>query len=110
MINQFKESGISYQTANFPWYFPSIAEYSTLMEEAGFKVTFAEHFARPTRLDGDDGLKNWMNMFGSEMFEGIDQNKKEDIITQVEIHLKPIIYIDDHWIADYKRIRIIGIK
>ncbi|KMY50514.1 class I SAM-dependent methyltransferase [Peribacillus loiseleuriae] len=110
IINQIKEVGRDYKTDQFPWYYPSIGEYSSLMEEVGFRVIFAEHYERPTRLEGDDGLKNWMNMFGSGMFAGIDQDKKDYIITKVENHLKPILYKDNLWIADYKRIRVIGIK
>lgn len=110
IINQMKENGISYKTDQFPWYYPSISEYSSLMEEVGFRVTFAGHFDRPTPLVGDDGLKNWIDMFGSNLFEGIDEHIKDDIIIKVENHLKASLYKDGNWIADYKRIRVIGIK
>ena len=50
----------------FPWYYPSIGEYTSLMEEIGFRVIFAQHFDRPTPLDGENGLKNWIDMFGSQ--------------------------------------------
>ncbi|WP_245843814.1 class I SAM-dependent methyltransferase [Oceanobacillus rekensis] len=110
IINQFKEVGIDYNMEKFPWYYPSIGEYSSLMEEAGFRVAFAQHFDRPTPLDGDNGLKNWIEMFGSYMFEGILEDKKDFVITKVENNLKEILYKEGKWIADYKRIRLIGIK
>lgn len=110
IIHQIKEAGFNYHTAQFPWYYPSIAEYSSLMEEVGFSVTFAQHFDRPTALDGDNGLKNWIEMFGSDLFIGIAKNKKDDIITKVESKLKEGLYQEGRWIADYKRIRVIGIK
>lgn len=93
-----------------PWYYPSIGEYSSLMEEAGFRVTFAEHFDRPTPLDGENGLRNWIKMFGNTFFEGIDEERTESIITKVENNLKGILYIEGKWIADYKRIRVMGLK
>lgn len=110
IINQIKEVGFEYKTEKFPWYFPSIGEYTSLMEEVGFRVTLAQYFDRPTPLDGDNGLKNWIEMFGSNMFEGIVKDRKDSIITKVENNLKGILYNDGLWIADYKRIRVIGIK
>ena len=49
-------------------------------------------------------------MFGNHMFENIDEDKKDNIITMVENNLKTILCKDGNWITDYKRIRVIGIK
>lgn len=108
IIKEIGNAGFPFN--HFPWYYPSIAEYSSLMEKAGFRVTFAQHFDRPTKLDGDNGLKNWIDMFGSNLFTGIPVDKKDSIISKVERNLKEILYQDGHWVADYKRIRVIGIK
>lgn len=110
IINQINQSGIEFNMEQIPWYYPSIGEYTSLMEEAGFRVTFAEHFDRPTPLDGENGLRNWIKMFGNTFFEGIDDERTESIITKVENKLKEILYIDGKWIADYKRIRVMGLK
>ena len=110
IIHQLKESGIEYKMEQFPWYYPSIGEYTSLMEEVGFRVIFAQHFDRPTPLVGENGLKNWIKMFAGLLFENIDEDKKDHIITKVENHLKAILYKDGNWVADYKRIRVIGIK
>nr|WP_263323531.1 class I SAM-dependent methyltransferase [Neobacillus sp. Marseille-Q6967] len=98
------------QTPQFPWYYPSIGEYTTLMEQAGFRVTFAHHYDRPTPLEGDNGLRNWIEMFALGMFEGISENIKEQVLSKVENNLKPLLIKDGIWMADYKRIRVIGIK
>jgi ubiquinone/menaquinone biosynthesis C-methylase UbiE len=71
IMTQSKNVGIDSNMERFPWYFPSIAEYTTLMEEAGFRVTFANHFDRNTPLTGEDGLKNWIEMFAGGMFKGV---------------------------------------
>jgi trans-aconitate methyltransferase len=110
IIHQMKNSGMDYKTEQFPWYYPSIGEYSSLMEEVGFRVVFAQHFDRPTSLDGENGLKNWIEMFGSQLLGSLNEDKKETIITKVENHLKPILCKDGNWVADYKRIRVIGIR
>jgi ubiquinone/menaquinone biosynthesis C-methylase UbiE len=110
IIEQIKQSGIDYNMEQFPWYYPSIGEYTSLMEKVGFRVTFAEHFDRPTPLEGKNGLKNWIKMFGSQLFLGVPQDRKDDIIEQVENQLREVLFKDGKWIADYKRIRVIGIK
>ncbi len=80
------------------------------MEEVGFKVTFSQHFDRPTTLKGDNGLKNWIEMFTGDMFDGVKKDIKDKIIASVEKNLKDVLYHDGNWIADYKRIRVFGIK
>src|ERR1700761_6813793 len=37
-----------HNAATQPWYFPSLAEYTTLLEKRGFRIHFATHFDRPT--------------------------------------------------------------
>lgn len=59
ILNQFERYGIEFTDGQFPWYFPSIGEYSALMEEVGFRVVHALHFDRPTPLDGEHGLRNY---------------------------------------------------
>ena len=110
LIQQIEAEGFTFNMEHFPWFFPSIAEYSSLMEQAGFRVTFALHFDRPTQLEGESAIKNWIDMFGSSMFTGVPESKKADIITKVENNLKEVLYRDGKWIGDYKRIRVIGYK
>ena len=110
IIHQMKDSGMDDKTEQFPWYYPSIGEYSTLMEEVGFRVVLAQHFDRPTTLVGENGLKNWIKMFGIHLLKSLNEDQKDVIITKAENHLKPLLYKEGSWIADYKRIRVIGIK
>ncbi len=110
IIHQIIKAGFEFDDEQFPWYYPSIAEYTALMERAGFRVTFAQHFDRPTQLTGEDGLKNWIEMFGGHFFGIIPIDEVDTIISKVENQLKKTIYKDGNWIADYKRIRVIGIK
>ncbi|MDF2904424.1 MAG: type 11 methyltransferase [Bacillus sp. (in: firmicutes)] len=110
IFNQYEKLGIKYEMEQFPWYFPTIGEYTTMMEKIGFKVTFAHHFDRPTPLEGVNGLRNWLNMFGSGLFGDIDETTKDIVIANCEDSLRKLLYKDGSWIADYKRIRVIGIK
>ncbi|MBT2727698.1 methyltransferase domain-containing protein [Bacillus sp. ISL-75] len=112
IINQLGEHGTTYKSEQlqFPWYYPSIGEYTSIMEQVGFRVTHAQHFDRPTPLSGEQGLRNWIEMFATSMFEGVTSDTKELIITRVEENLREVLFRNGEWIADYKRIRVLGIK
>ncbi|GAE29956.1 class I SAM-dependent methyltransferase [Alkalihalobacillus hemicellulosilyticus] len=110
ILKQLKLSSVTYSPEQFPWYFPSIGEYATLMEEVGFHVSVALHFHRPTPLEGDDGLRNWLEMFAVEMFKHATTETKERIYTSIEKNLRNTLFTNNRWIADYKRIRVVGIK
>ena len=55
----FTEYGYRYE---MPFYFPTIGEYASLAEAAGFTVRYAVLFDRPTPLKGKDGLAEWIKM------------------------------------------------
>jgi trans-aconitate methyltransferase len=95
----------------FARYYPTIGEYATLLEAQGFRVTFASHFDRPTKLDeGEKGLRNWLFTFTDNIIQSLPVNKREDVIADVEQSLKPVLFRDGCWFADYRRIRIVAIK
>ncbi len=94
-----------------PWYFPSIGEYAKRLEHQGFDVTYAVLVDRPTPLDdGDAGMANWMRMFASRFLEGLSADQQTQVIQGVEQCLKPMLYREGTWIADYRRLRVVAIK
>jgi trans-aconitate methyltransferase len=94
-----------------PWYFPSIGEYSRQLEDSGFEVQFMSLFDRPTALsDGDAGLRNWIVMFGSDYLTGLDLEKREKFLRNVEDSLRPGLFHDGQWWADYRRLRVVAVK
>lgn len=109
LIRQIRMAGFSFDETQFPWYFPSIADYTYLMEKVGFRVTFARHYDRPTKLAGADGLSNWLHMFAKDFFTHIPEDARKKMITNMENELKDYIYREGNWIADYKRIQVVGI-
>ncbi|MCT2538169.1 methyltransferase domain-containing protein [Aquibacillus koreensis] len=110
IIRESEKMGMDYNEQLFPWYFPSIAEYTTLMERVGFHVVFAQHIDRPTPLEGEDGLRNWIQMFAGGMFANQPSEQKARIISEVEKNLREVLYQNGTWYADYKRIRVVGLK
>lgn len=94
----------------FPFYFPTIGEYSSLMESVGFDVRTAMLFDRKTKLAGPDGLRDWIRMFVKKPFEGVDEAETEQIIDEVVEELKPRLYQYGSWYADYVRLRCKALK
>mmetsp|Transcript_6853 Transcript_6853/g.15652 ORF Transcript_6853/g.15652 Transcript_6853/m.15652 type:complete len:225 (-) Transcript_6853:378-1052(-) len=93
-----------------PWYFPSVGEYASLLERHGLEVTFCTLHDRPTPLsEGQDGLRNWILMFGGSYLEGMDEEEKETLFVTAEKELR---YLHDgkQWILDYRRIRVVAKK
>ncbi len=105
-----KKYGLSERILNQQWYFPSIGEYATLLESKGFRVEYAVHFDRETELKNQDGIKNWIRMFGKDFFEGIDNITLESVLTDIQTSLFATRYYNNKWHADYKRLRIAATK
>ncbi|CAI8805788.1 trans-aconitate 2-methyltransferase [Brevibacillus sp. IT-7CA2] len=94
-----------------PWYFPSIGEYTTLLEKQGFHVVLASHFDRPTVMaDGDLGLSHWLNSFCSPFFAGLSSDEIQQLCREVTDLLRPALFQEGHWVLDYKRIRVLAHK
>lgn len=89
-----------------PWYFPTIGEYAPRLEQIGFEVRDARLFDRPTTLDGEDGLRNWIEMFGDSFFEDVPDDEREAILAGVEDRLRDARFDGEDWTADYRRLRI----
>ncbi len=103
--------GYSDQSKLKIWYFPSIGEYTTELDLAGFNVTFAQLYERPTELaDEETGIKDWLSMFGNAFFHGVEKSDIEDIKSEIQQILRPQLFRNGKWYADYKRIRIIAEK
>jgi len=93
------------------WYFPSISEYTTLLEKKGFRVRFAAHFDRPTELkDTDNGIKDFLKMFGNAFFSDIPEAEMETVLEEIQEAVRPTNYRNGTWYGNYKRLRIAAIK
>ena len=92
------------------WYFPSIAEYSAVLAQAELELRSAWLFERPTPLEGEDGMRNWIKMFGGGLFNGVPEDKLDAIIAQAEGTLRATNCKDGQWFADYWRIRVTAVK
>ncbi len=92
------------------WFYPSIGEYSSLLESCGLEVTQAWLFDRHTPLEGEAGMRNWLTMFAERMFVELDAAQKEEALTEIEMYLRESNYDGGQWLADYRRLRVMAIK
>jgi len=90
-----------------PWFYPSLAEYASLLERHGLEATYATLFDRPTPLeDGELGLRRWMEMFGDAFLGTLSDSQRQEFKAAVETEGRPVMFHDSHWIMDYRRLRI----
>jgi trans-aconitate methyltransferase len=92
-------------------FFPRVSEYSSLLEKHGFEVRTANLFDRLTRLEeGDAGLRHWIAMFRGQLLADASADERETILRRVEDVLRPVLFRDGSWFADYRRLRVTAIK
>lgn len=114
IVDAIKEASdrlsILYDATLFPWVFPTKEEMAKHLINAGFNVITIEHYERPTPLVGEDGIRNWLDMFSNNMFKHLTNDEKEAIYSECERILRPKAYKENGWVADYWRIRFIAKK
>ncbi len=92
------------------WVFHSISEYTTLLEKHGLEVNQAFLFDRPTKLEGEDGMLNWLRMFGTVRTQKLTDEMREQAFALATEKLRNVQHIGGHWYADYRRLRIVAHK
>jgi trans-aconitate 2-methyltransferase len=93
------------------WYFPSLSEYTTLLEKKGFRVRFAAHFDRPTELkDTENGVKDWIRMFCLAFFNNVPETEMDTVLEEIQEMVRPTNYRNGTWYGNYKRLRIAATK
>ena len=90
-------------------FYPSISEYTTILEQNGFEVKYAELINRPTLLTDEHGLRNWIIAFRTNILNPLAENK-DNFLDDVEKLTKEKLYKDGNWYADYVRLRVIAYK
>ena len=108
--NTLLSNGFKEKAEIINWYFPSIGEYTSLLEKYGFEIEFASHFDRNTFLDEDVSILDWLEIFAKQFFEGIESKTKDNLLNKIKDDLSAKNIKDRKWFIDYKRLRILAIK
>ena len=91
-------------------YFPSVGTYAGLLEEQGLEVRSALLFDRPTSLDGPQGMERWIRQFAFYYFERLNPAEQTQAVNEVISRLRPWLWRDGVWMADYRRLRVYAVK
>lgn len=92
------------------WYYPSIGEYTPLLEKHGLMVDSAWLFDRPTKLEGEDGMLNWLRMFGTMQTQDLSDEDRQRAFGLTVEKVRDRQYVDGQWYADYRRLRVVAHK
>jgi trans-aconitate 2-methyltransferase len=91
-------------------FYPTVGQYSSILERVGFEVRFAHLFDRPTPLEGEAGMENWIEQFSGFYFSVLPADERSAAIKEAAEIARPVLYKSDGWFADYRRLRIIAVK
>ncbi|HEX2916649.1 MAG TPA: methyltransferase domain-containing protein [Chloroflexia bacterium] len=93
------------------WYFPSIGDYTYLLERHGLYPQSAVLFDHPTRLEnGAEALRNWLKMFAGSLLENVPWEKTTPVYERIEEKLRDTLLLNGQWYIDYKRLRVVAVK
>jgi trans-aconitate methyltransferase len=92
-----------------PWYYPSAAEYSTLLVAQGFSMSYIESLPRRTKLPGD--ILGWLDVFAQPFTKAVSEENREVFLGEVRNQLAAKLqHSEGSWFADYVRLRFRAIR
>ena len=103
LIAALDARGLDGEGAN-PWYFPTPAEYTSLLEAHGFVVDSAVLIPRPTPLPGR--MADWIKTLAQDFVAPVPQAEQDEFLRGVEADLATDLQDElGNWTADYVRLR-----
>jgi len=99
-------AGVEFES---PWFFPSVGAYAALLEDAGLEVRGATLYDRPTRLEGDEGVRNWYRMFLRNWLDAMGDEGAARVLERAEA-LCSGLRREGYWEADYRRLRVVAVR
>jgi trans-aconitate methyltransferase len=93
-----------------PWYYPTIAEYATVLEHHGLETQQACLIDRPTQVEGEDGMEGWLAVFAGDFVRHLEPPQQEAVFREVAEKLRPAKFRDGTWTVDYRRLRVVAQK
>jgi trans-aconitate 2-methyltransferase len=107
----FEANGLPVPDVSSVWYYPDILEYGQLLQAAGLELVYARLQDRPTALEGgEQGLRQWFEMFATPFFEGVSAEHQAGIMQYAEFVLRESLFHRGQWYVDYRRLRIKAVK
>ncbi len=80
-----------------------------MLEERAFEIEALWTIERWNKLEHPEkGLREWLEMFAGSWFEEVRMTERGAIVAEVESRLRPTLWCDGAWWADYRRLRILA--
>lgn len=87
-----------------PWFFPSLEQYSLLLNAQGFEIDSIVLIPRPTPLPGD--IRGWLETFAQPFLSQLSPGDRAACLDEVRARVMPTLYQEETgWTADYTRLR-----
>jgi trans-aconitate methyltransferase len=91
-------------------YFPTVAEQSTVLEAAGFRVESMAWFERPTPLEAGSSAADWTRHFRAMAWDVVPADRHDDLAVAVDEHARALgLAKPEGWFADYCRLRFVAV-
>jgi trans-aconitate 2-methyltransferase len=104
------QAGHEEASAREPWYFPTVEEYTGLLANHGLNVRETVLFDRPTAVPGEDGMLEWLNMFGGAFTSDLAADQRGGVYRETARLLRSALYGGGEWRVDYRRLRVLAVK
>jgi len=102
LLDAMSDRGIARDKID-PWYFPSDDEYGGRLEAAGFTVESIGLIDRLTPLP--TGVAGWIESVARPFLAAVAPDARAVLISEVEDRVRPYLFKDGAWFADYVRLR-----
>ena len=108
LVGALNRRGLDGEAA-VPWYFPTVEEYSMLLNNAGFSLSTIALIPRPTPLPGD--VTGWLETFAESFTTCLPLAERPAYIAEVREALSSeLADSEGKWTADYVRLRFAAVK
>lgn len=99
--------GIIQPASLIPWYFPTVDEYRSHLERAGFDAEYIALIPRPTPLP--TGMRGWLETFAIPFTNILPESERAVFLDEVTERLRPALCDEQgRWTADYVRLRFLA--
>lgn len=89
--------------------FSTAENFGELLEKNGFDIELLVLYDRPTVLkDQEKGLYNWASQFFDTDLAKFSHSEQDSILTELEDLVRRQLWHEDHWEADYRRLRAVA--
>ena len=79
-----------------------------MLERHGLEVGQASLFDRPTPVEGEGGMEDWIEMFCGSYLRGMSASQAQEKVRELAAHLRPRLFRDGVWTLDYRRLRVVA--